>query len=140
MQSTFKADITHRIKFIQTFGATLTSQDAGLYAHHAVSTLEFEIKRHLDLNVSFIWDYLKDPKTDSSGVVPQHSHYRLIVGRSEVLTDSSPMSSVPRALIVWLALAVKVERPFALRLHLDCARSAGGMALRKARLECAYLD
>jgi hypothetical protein len=27
--------------------------------------------------------------------------------------------------IVWLAPAVKVERPFALRLHLDCARFAG---------------
>ena len=80
VQSSFKADITPRLKFIQTFGATLTSQDAGLYTHHAVSTLEFEIKRHLDLNVSFVWDYLQDPKTDSSGVVPQHSDYRLIVG------------------------------------------------------------
>jgi len=80
VQSTFKADITDRLKFIQTFGATLTGQEAGLYTHHAVSTLEFEIKRHLDLNVSFVWDYLQDPKTESSGVVPQHSDYRLIVG------------------------------------------------------------
>jgi hypothetical protein len=45
-----------------------------------VSTLEFEIKRHLDLNVSFVWDYLQDPKTESSGLVPHHSDYRLIVG------------------------------------------------------------
>jgi hypothetical protein len=80
LQSSFKADITERLKFIQTFGATLTGQEAGLYTHHAVSTLEFEIKRHLDLNVSFVWDYLQDPKTDSSGVVPQHGDYRLIVG------------------------------------------------------------
>jgi len=80
LQSSFKVDFTERLKFIQTFGATLTSQEAGLYTHHAVSTLEFEIKRHLDLNVSFVWDYLQDPKTDSSGVVPQHSDYRLIVG------------------------------------------------------------
>ena len=80
LQSTFKADITQRLKFIQTFGATLTSQEAGLYTHHAVSTLEFEIKRHLDLNVSFVWDYVQDPKTDSSGVVPQHGDFRLIVG------------------------------------------------------------
>ncbi|MGO8926698.1 MAG: DUF481 domain-containing protein [Limisphaerales bacterium] len=80
LQSTFKADITQRLKFLQTFGATLTSQEAGLYTHHAVSTLEFEVKRHLDLNVSFVWDYLQDPKTESSGVVPQHSDYRLIVG------------------------------------------------------------
>lgn len=80
LQSTFKADITPRLKFIQTFGATLTGQEAGLYTHHAVSTLEFEIKRHLDINISFVWDYLQDPKAESSGIVPQHSDYRMIVG------------------------------------------------------------
>jgi hypothetical protein len=80
LQSTFKADFTDRLKFIQTFGATLTSQEAGLYTHHAVSTQEFEIKRHLNLNVSFVWDYLQDPKPEATGIVPQHSDYRLIVG------------------------------------------------------------
>ncbi|HLH56861.1 MAG TPA: DUF481 domain-containing protein [Verrucomicrobiae bacterium] len=80
LQSSFKADITPKLKFIQTFGATLTSQEAGLYTHHAVSTLEFEIKRHLDLTVSLVWDYVQDPKTESSGLVPQHSDYRLILG------------------------------------------------------------
>jgi hypothetical protein len=79
-QSSFKGDITQRLKFIQTFGATLTSQEAGLYTHHAVTTLEFEIKRHLDLNVSLVWDYLQDPKPESNGVVPQHGDFRLIVG------------------------------------------------------------
>ena len=33
--------------------------------------------------------------------------------------------SVPRASIVRLARAVKVERPFTPRLHLDCTRFAG---------------
>ena len=31
---------------------------------------------------------------------------------------------MPCASIIWLARAVKVERPFAPRLHLDCARFA----------------
>ena len=78
--SSFKADITDRLKFIQTFGATFTSSDAGFYTHHAVSTLEFEIKRHLDLNVSFVWDYLAQPQAESNGSVPQHSDYRLNLG------------------------------------------------------------
>ena len=80
LQSSFKADITQRLKFLQTFSATVTSQEAGAYSHHAVSTLEFEIKRHLDLNVSFVWDYLQTPQIESSGVVPQHSDFRLILG------------------------------------------------------------
>jgi hypothetical protein len=32
--------------------------------------------------------------------------------------------SVPRAFIIWLVRAVKVERPATPRLHLDCARFA----------------
>ena len=59
-------DLTQRLKIIQTFGATLTSQDAGLYIHHAATTLEFDIKRHLDLDVSLVWDYLQDPKPHSN--------------------------------------------------------------------------
>jgi hypothetical protein len=80
LQTSFKADITRRLKFIETINLTLTSQQAGRYSHHAVSTLEFEIKRHLDLNVSFVWDYLQNPQTESSGVIPGHSDFRLNVG------------------------------------------------------------
>lgn len=80
LQTTFKADLTRRLKFIETINFTLTSAEAGLYSHHAVSTLDFEIKRHLDLNVSFVWDYLQNPQTESSGFLPQHSDFRLNVG------------------------------------------------------------
>jgi hypothetical protein len=76
----FKADITRRLKFTETIGIALTSEQAGLYSHHAVSTLEFEIKRYLDLDVSFVWDYLQNPQPESSGVLPQHSDFRLNVG------------------------------------------------------------
>ncbi len=80
LQTTFRADITRRLKFSEVIGVMLMSEEAGLYSHHAVSTLEFEIKRHLDLNLSFVWDYLQDPKTDSSRIVPQHSDFRFNVG------------------------------------------------------------
>jgi hypothetical protein len=80
LQMRFKANITRQLKFIETLGATLTSEQAGTYSHHAVTTLEFEIKRHLDLDVSFVWDYLKNPQAESNGVVPQQNDYRLNLG------------------------------------------------------------
>ncbi len=80
VQTSFKADLTRRLKFIETINVTLTSQEAGLYSHHAVSTLEFEIKRRLDLNVSFVWDYLQNPQVEASGFLPKHSDFRLNVG------------------------------------------------------------
>lgn len=80
LQTSFRAEITRRLKFIETINLFLTSEEAGLYSHHAVSTLEFEIKRHLDLNVSFVWDYLQNPQVESSGALPQRSDFRLNLG------------------------------------------------------------
>jgi Protein of unknown function, DUF481 len=80
LDSNFKADITQRLTFIQTWQSVFTEKDAGQYTHHSVSTLEFEIKRHLNLDVSFIWDYLQNPQTRSDGVIPQNSDYYLTVG------------------------------------------------------------
>lgn len=78
--SSFEADITRRLTFKQSWQSIFTDQKAGLYTHHAVSTLEFEIKKHLTLDVSFVWDYLYNPEAKSSGVVPQKSDYYLTVG------------------------------------------------------------
>jgi putative salt-induced outer membrane protein YdiY len=80
LQSYFKADITERLKFIQSLSATLMSKESGRYSHHAVSTLEFEIKRHLSLDVSFVWDYLQNPQPRSDRVVPQHGDFYLNLG------------------------------------------------------------
>jgi Protein of unknown function, DUF481 len=80
LNSNFKADLTRRLTFIQAWQSTFTKKEAGQYTHHSVSTLEFEIKRHLNLDVSFIWDYLQNPQQKSDGSIPQNSDYYLTVG------------------------------------------------------------
>jgi hypothetical protein len=80
LNSNFKEDITQRLTFKQSWQSIFTKQEAGQYTHHSVSTLEFEIKRHLNLDVSFIWDYLQNPQTRSDGAIPQKSDYYLTVG------------------------------------------------------------
>jgi hypothetical protein len=79
-QSNFNYDITSRLTFIQTLQCTFTKKEAGQYTHHAVTTLEFEIKRHLNLDVSFIWDYLQNPQRQSDGSIPEKSDRYLTVG------------------------------------------------------------
>ncbi len=76
----FETDITQRLTFKQSWQSIFTKKEAGQYTHHAVTTLEFEIKRHLNLDVSFIWDYLQNPQARSDGVVPQKGDYYLTVG------------------------------------------------------------
>jgi hypothetical protein len=78
LQTTFKADLTRRISFDQTFSSSFTNAEAGGYSHHSVSTLEFEIKRKLNLDLSLVWDYLKSPQTQSDGTVPKHSDFRFV--------------------------------------------------------------
>jgi putative salt-induced outer membrane protein YdiY len=80
VQTKFKADITSRLTWIESFSATLASEQAGLYNHHFVSTLEFEIKKLLDLDLSFVWDYLQNPQKESDGTVPEHNDLRLTLG------------------------------------------------------------
>ena len=65
---------------IEAITSTFTDREAGQYTHHAVSTVEFEIKHHLNLDVSFIWDYLNHPHQESNGDSPQKSDYYLTVG------------------------------------------------------------
>jgi hypothetical protein len=78
--SNFKIDITKRLTFYQTWQSIFTDDKSGQYTHHAVTTLEFEIKKHLDLDVSYIWDFIMNPETKSDGEVPQKSDYYLTVG------------------------------------------------------------
>jgi hypothetical protein len=79
-ESNFKYDLTSRLTIIQTLQSIVTKRDAGQYTHHAVTTLEFEIKRHLNLDVSFIWDYLQNPQPRSDGAIPEKSDYYLTIG------------------------------------------------------------
>ena len=80
LQSYFEMDFTRRLTFIQSWQSTFTSRESGQYTHHTVSTLEFEIKRHLNLDVSFIWDYLQNPQQKSDGSIPVKNDTYLTVG------------------------------------------------------------
>lgn len=77
LSTRFKWDITPRLTWIESYSGIFTSEQAGLYNHHVVSTLEFEIKRYLNLDLSFVWDYLQSPQIEASGNIPQHSDLRL---------------------------------------------------------------
>ena len=55
-------------------------EDSGQCTHHAVTSLDVRIKPHLDLDVSFVWDYLQHHKPQSNGDIPQTSDFHLTVG------------------------------------------------------------
>lgn len=78
--SRFDWDITQRIELILEYRGIFTSREAGETTHHAVGTLSLELTKRLDLDVSFIWDRISDPKVGADGVQPKPDDYRLVVG------------------------------------------------------------
>lgn len=66
LNSKFKADITNRLTFIQNWQSILTDHASGQYTHHAITTLEFEIKQC--------------PQTKANGDIPEKSDLYLNVG------------------------------------------------------------
>ena len=78
--SRFKWDITHRIKYIVEYRGQYTSREVGETTHHGVSTLSLELNKRFDLDVSFVWDRISNPKVGEDKVRPQPDDFRLVVG------------------------------------------------------------
>ena len=54
--------------------------EVGETTHHSVSTLSLELTKRFDLDVSFIWDRITNPKVGADGVQPKPDDFRLVVG------------------------------------------------------------
>jgi putative salt-induced outer membrane protein YdiY len=78
--SRFDWDITRKVELILEYRGQYTSEEVGETTHHAVSTLSLDVTKRIDLDLSFIWDRIANPKIGSDGVQPKPDDYRLVVG------------------------------------------------------------
>jgi putative salt-induced outer membrane protein YdiY len=76
-QSTFEWELTKRIDFELGYQAIVTNEKSGRLAQHTTATLEIDLTRRLDLDISFIWDRMENPQADSAGTVPKQNDFRL---------------------------------------------------------------
>ncbi len=53
---------------------------SGTYTHHFITTLSSDLWADVDLDVSFVWDRVQDPRPGADGLVPQRDDYQLVVG------------------------------------------------------------
>jgi hypothetical protein len=77
LQSNFDVELTKRIDLELGYQAIVTSEQAGRVTHHSTATLEIDLTRRLDLDVSFIWDRTENPQADGNGDVPKQNDFRL---------------------------------------------------------------
>ena len=78
--SRFDWDINSRTELILEYRGQYTSREVGETTHHGVSTLSIELTKRCDLDVSFIWDRISQPKVGADGLQPKPDDFRLVVG------------------------------------------------------------
>ena len=57
-----------------------TSHEVGETAHHSVSTLSLELTKRFDLDVTFTWDRMGNPKVGVDGIKPKSDDFRMVLG------------------------------------------------------------
>ena len=73
-------DITKDIDFIFDYRFFIVNEESGTYTHHMLTTLEFEITKLLDFDITLVWDRIQNPREDSNGITPEQDDFRLMFG------------------------------------------------------------
>lgn len=70
-------ELTKRLDFIFSYQLTLTQEDAGRFIHHTVGTVEIELTKDFDFDITAIWDRTESPPPGAGGAVPKKDDFRL---------------------------------------------------------------
>lgn len=80
LDTVYDTELTRKIDLNASYQCYFVNEDAGRYTHHAVATVELELTRRLDFDVSFVWDRIQDPKTAADGRVPKQDDFYMFLG------------------------------------------------------------
>lgn len=78
--STIEAEITKRIDFNLGYNLQAALDDSRYLNHHSTAMLSLEVTGNLDLDITFVWDRINDPKTAVDGITPKKDDFRLSIG------------------------------------------------------------
>jgi putative salt-induced outer membrane protein YdiY len=62
------------------YSAFFTDEESGSYTHHLDMGLKIDLTGDLNANVSWVWDYVQDPRALADGSFPKKDDTRLIFG------------------------------------------------------------
>ena len=76
----YDTELTKKIDFKALYKFDIVNQESGKYTHHVRTALEIELTRRLDLDLSFVWDRIQDPKPEADGRVPDQDDFYFFFG------------------------------------------------------------
>jgi putative salt-induced outer membrane protein YdiY len=77
--SYFNWEISDPIEWTLEYRGQITGKAIGETTHHAVSTVAVDITKRIDVDFSFVWDRITNPKVGADGVRPEPDDYRFVV-------------------------------------------------------------
>jgi len=69
--------LTKGMDFVFNYSFFIVNEESGTYTHHLLTGLEFELTTILDFDITFIWDRIQNPRSDSAGNEPESDDFRL---------------------------------------------------------------
>ncbi len=76
----YDTELTKKIDFNASYRFYIVNQESGTYTHHAKAAIEIELTRRLDLDLSFVWDRIQDPKPEADGRIPNQDDFYFFFG------------------------------------------------------------
>ncbi len=74
----YEHKLTKWMDFHFNYNFYIVSEEAGTYTHHLLTGFEFDLTSDFDFDVDWVWDYIKDPRQNSSGEFPEQSDFRMM--------------------------------------------------------------
>jgi len=76
----FDHEFTGSIDYYTYYNAFFTDEASGSYTHHFDMGLKIELTGDLNVNASWVWDYVQDPRGQEDGSFPNKNDTRLVFG------------------------------------------------------------
>lgn len=73
-------EITGDVDYYFDYRGYVTDEESGSYNHHLDTGFDIDLIGNLDLNVSWVWDRIEEPRPLENGSLPKQDDYRLIFG------------------------------------------------------------
>ena len=77
--SDLTVELTSWIDYELFINMTFLNEKSGQYLHHIVSTVSTDVIKHVDLDVSFIWERTQKPQERIDSSIPEQDDFRLLV-------------------------------------------------------------
>jgi hypothetical protein len=78
VENLLDTELSKRLDLKARYNFQIVDEASGSYIHHFITTLETEITKWLDFDISFVWDRTQDPTPRADGTVPDQDDYQLI--------------------------------------------------------------